>query len=117
MTQNDIRSLVECLAYEFKVPKPNLRFNHSMRRAWYYPSRREIVVGFNNWTGSIIDPVLHEFAHYLTHMEVSYHEHHGIKFMERLVRVARCYYGDPKLYSWKNEYKSVKSYARSRRMV
>ena len=127
----ECQARLETLCCLFGLPVPILTFHHNRRGGWYrykHVYRRSRETGFRKLTGTkqrrifiggksrIGDRgwkavLLHEFAHYLCHSRAGFRPgrdgNHGPAFRRALTDVATEWYGDPALYPWAHEYKSL----------
>lgn len=115
ISQQDALALVALLSEACNVHKPRVDFaGRKLTRGTYWPGKQMIRVAPQTqpWI------VVHEFAHYLNHLEngidgkivSNNHEPHSQAFYYKLRRVARLMGGD---YPWHREYKQVARWAKA----
>lgn len=98
---------------------PQVVWSERVRNGFY--RMQEIHMGPNVW-GHRLDTFLHELAHHVDaalwwglpdserSVKMSW-GHHGPRFREILELVVEMVYGDPDLYDWNEEYRSITSWA------
>lgn len=112
LTEQDAAALVALLAATFKVKTPALRFNAGNRRGYYYPSKKLISISRTPKAKTVV----HEFAHYLDHVETGRssgrqandREWHSQGFYYKLRKVVRACGGE---YPWQREYRQLARWA------
>jgi hypothetical protein len=130
MTYEQAQTHLKTLSREFGVKPPELRLSPNTRGSYYHtphwPStlkkfslaernsylRGVISVGLADPRWSLQNTLLHEFAHHLTCYLHGPMVNHQRPFCESLERVTRFFYGDTRLYPWKDEYVCVRNYAK-----
>ncbi|HEX3156816.1 MAG TPA: hypothetical protein VHV32_19460 [Candidatus Angelobacter sp.] len=112
LTEQDAVALVQLLAETFKVKAPALRFNARNRRGYYYPSKKAISLSRSPKAKTVV----HEFAHYLDHVETGRssgrqandREWHSQGFYYKLRKIVLTCGGE---YPWNMEYRQIAKWA------
>lgn len=118
LTEQDAAALVSLLAETFKVKAPALRFNARNQRGYYYPNKKAISLSRFSKTKTIV----HEFAHYLDHVETGRssgrqandREWHSQGFYYKLRKIVQACGGD---YPWYLEYRQIARWAQAQQQA
>ncbi len=112
MNESIIHEVAHRISQNYGIPPPKLLWDirsDARYRGTALPWRNTIRFTPGHF---LVDTAIHEMAHIVVYNYVFKHpcqprSMHGPHFFRELIICARVWYGDPRLYNWKDEYTSI----------
>ena len=106
-SRSEVERVYGMVCQDLGIRPPTLKWTERARNGYY--GCGEVVIGPRCWRRWYV--ALHELAHHVAGFLYPRAADHGPEFREALEMVAATALGDPALYAWSNEYRSIARWA------